>query len=121
MDASERASLIRKGNECFNSGDIKQAVELFVRTGYRDGLTRVGDYYFYDRRQPLLAVKFYRMAGVTSKVEEIQARMVMALSQWLGGGESKRRAPRVELPPLKVSPKLKILAEEILRREKGEG
>lgn len=117
MDASERASLIRRGNECFNRGDIRQAVELFVKTKYRDGLTRVGDYYFYDKRQPLLAVKFYRMAGVSSKVEEIQARMVMALSQWLGG-ESKPPVPRVELPPLKVSPKLRILAEEILRREK---
>ncbi|HDP79565.1 MAG TPA: hypothetical protein ENN21_01840 [Spirochaetes bacterium] len=118
MEKKERAELIRKANEYFNRGDMKNAIELFVKTGYRDGLTRVGDYYYYDMKQPLAAVKFYKMAGVSAKVDEIYTRMVMALGQWLGKDVSRK--PKVTLPPLKVSPKLKILAEEILRNQSQE-
>ena len=63
MDSRERAALVRKGNELFNRGEIKEAIEVFVKTGYKDGLHRVGDYYFYDKKLPLIALKFYRLAG----------------------------------------------------------
>ena len=49
-------------------------------------------------------------------MDEIFERMVFALGKLMGNEES----PRVELPPLKVSPKLKILAEEILRDQAAE-
>ena len=61
MDNDERVSLIRKGNELFNKGDITGAAAIFVQTGYRDGITRVADYYFYDKKLPLIALKFYKM------------------------------------------------------------
>jgi len=111
MDSKERVELIRKGNELFNSGDIRQATILFVKTEYRDGITRVADHYFYELRQPLVALKFYRMVNRQDKVSEIFERMVFALGRLLG----KDTSPKVDLPPLKVSPKLKIIAEEILR------
>mgnify|MGYP000867213129 CR=1 FL=1 len=120
MDSKERISLIRKGNEHFNRREMKQAIEIFVATGYRDGLTRIGDYYYFDKRQPLIAVRFYKMAGVKARVDEIYERMIMALGQWLGGEKAAKQPPRVQLPPLKVSPKLKILAEEILRKQESE-
>ena len=113
MDSKIRVELIRKGNELFNEGDIMQAAAIFVKTEYRDGITRVADYYFYDRRQPLVALKFYRMVNRQDKVAEIFERMVFALGKLLG----KESALKVELPPLKVPPKLKILAEEILRQQ----
>jgi hypothetical protein len=113
MDSKERVELIRKGNELFNGGDIRQAAAIFVKTGYRDGITRVADHYFYDLRQPLVALKFYRMVNRQDKVREIFERMVFALGKLLG---KEPPAQKVELPPLKVSPKLKILAEEILQR-----
>lgn len=113
MDSKERIELIRKGNELFNSGDIRQAAAIFIKTGYRDGITRVADHYFYDMKQPLVALKFYRMVNRQDKVGEIFERMVFALGKLLG----KDTAPKVELPPLKVSPKLKILAEEILQKQ----
>lgn len=116
MDAKERSALIRQGNEYFNKGQVKKAIEIFVKTSYKDGLTRVGDYYYFDNKQPLIAVKFYRLAGRTERVEEIYARMVMALGQWLAEDGAGKPGPRVNLPPLKVSPKLKILAQEILKR-----
>ncbi|OHD63584.1 MAG: hypothetical protein A2176_06160 [Spirochaetes bacterium RBG_13_51_14] len=119
MDNRERVELIRRGNEFFNSGEIPKAAVLFVKTGYRDGLTRVADYYFFDKKQPLVALKYYRMVNRQDKVSEIFERMVFALGRLLG----KETAPpmKVELPPLKVSPKLKILAEEILRKNQAAG
>ncbi len=98
---------------------MKGAVEIFEKTGYRDGLTRVGDYFFYDKKMPLIAFKYYKMANRKDKVDEIFERMIFALSKWVGEENIKDEKPpvKVKLPPLKVSPKLKILAEEILRRE----
>lgn len=117
MDQRERVEMIRRGNEYFNNGDIARAEALFMKAGYRDGLTRVADYFFFDRRLPLVALKYYRLVNRQDKVKEIFERMAFALGRLLG----KDTAPKVKLPPLRVSPKLKILAEEILRRNEGGG
>ncbi len=118
MDPKERVELIRRGNEFFNRGDIARAEALFMKAGYRDGLTRVADYFFFDRRLPLVALKYYRLVNRQDKVKEIFERMAFALGKLLG----KDTTPKVTLPPPKVSPKLRILAEEILRRnEEGGG
>ena len=63
MDKNKRVELIRIGNRLFNEGQIEKASDIFVKTGYRDGITRVADYYFFDRKMPLIALKYYRMAG----------------------------------------------------------
>ena len=110
MDTKQRIHLIRKGNEFFNEGRLDEAIKIFEATDYRDGLTRVADYYFYDKKQPLVALKYYRLVNRKDKVNEIFERMMFALNRLLG-----RKTAKVELPPVKVSPKLKILAEEILR------
>ncbi|MCP4130710.1 MAG: hypothetical protein GY754_06985 [bacterium] len=109
MDSKERVQLIRLGNELFNEGDIDKAAAIFVKTEYRDGLTRIADYYFYDKKLPLLALKYYKMVKRNDKVSEIYERMFFALGKLMG------KTQKVEIPPIKVSPKLKILAEEILR------
>jgi len=111
MDQKTRVELIRKGNECFNKGEIDIAEKIFVKTEYKDGITRIADYWFFDKKQPLIAVKYYRMVGRKDKVDEIYARMMYAFGRLIG----KIPEPKVSLPPLKVSPKLKIIAEEILR------
>ncbi len=116
MDQKERIELIRVGNRLFNEGDIDKASSIFIKTSYRDGITRVADFYFYDKKQPLVALKYYQMVKREDKVKEIFERMAFALGKLLG----KQQTPHVELPPLKVSPKLKILAEEILRDQKNE-
>lgn len=115
MDTKDRIELIRKGNELFNNGDIETAAKIFAKTGYKDGLTRVADHYFFDRRLPLNALPYYKMANCEAKVKEIYDRMLFALGKMLKGGTDSKIT--VKLPPLKVSPKLKILAEEILSRE----
>ncbi len=115
MDEKERVQLIRVGNELFNKGEIDKAAAIFIKTDYRDGLTRIGDFYFFDKKQPLVALKYYQMVKREDKVREIFERMMFALGKLLG----KNKGPKVELPPLKVSPKLKILAEEILRDQEN--
>ena len=120
MDNEERISLIRKGNELFNKGDITGASAIFVKTGYRDGLTRVADYYFFDKKLPLIALKFYRMVNRKDKVDEIFARMMFALGKLLksdskpqeSAAQDQRKEDEVEV---KVHPNLKLLAEEIIR------
>jgi hypothetical protein len=111
MDQKTRIELIRKGNECFNKGNIDLAEKIFMQTQYKDGLTRIADYWFFDRKLPLIAVKYYRIVGRTDKVNEIYARMMYAFGRLMG----KIPEPKISLPPLKISPKLKIIAEEILR------
>ena len=121
MNKKERVELIRKGNELFNTGEIEKASKIFITTNYRDGITRVGDYYFYEKSMPLIAFGYYKMANKKEKINEIFERMIFALSKWVGEDKMKEDpSMKVELPPLKVSPKLKILAEEILQREKEE-
>ncbi len=116
-DKKERVALIRKGNELFNNGEIDKAIKIFLQTDYKDGLARVADFYYFDKKQPLMAFKFYKMANMHNKVNEIFERMIYALSKWIGDDKLKENAgqPEEESIQVKVSPKLKILAEEILR------
>jgi hypothetical protein len=129
MKDDEKVALVRKGNEYFNSGNIAEAIKYFVKAGYRDGITRVADYYFFDKKQPLIALKFYKMVNRKDKVDEIFARMMFALNKMLkpksegkAGDEAdkKEEKPSNEEIEVKIHPKLKILAEEILRDNKGE-
>jgi hypothetical protein len=119
MDDKQRVELIRRANELFNSGEIEKAAAIFEKTAYKDGLVRVGDYYFFDKKLPLNALKYYRISGRTDMVNQIYDRMVFALAQWIRAGDSTEKpAPAgFKLPPLKVSPKLKMAAEEILKNQ----
>jgi hypothetical protein len=130
MKDEEKVALARKGNEYFNAGNMTEAIKYFVKAGYRDGITRVADYYFFDKKQPLIALKFYKMVNRKDKVDEIFARMMFALNKMLrpSGGEGENAEPEkavsdttsTEEIEVKIHPKLKILAEEILRDNKGE-
>ncbi len=133
MEAKERVQLIREGNQAFNAGDIRKAREIFLKTGYQDGLVRLGDHFMYDKRLPMLAFGYYKKAGRKDKVDEIFQRMVMALSEWLGKDKFKsseastvsdqaanREESVKELNPddFKVHPILKAKALEILNGRK---
>jgi len=131
MDSEEKVALVRKGNECFNKGDIAEAIKFFVKAGYKDGIMRVADHYYYDNKRPLIALKFYKMINRKDRIDEIHARMMFALGKWLK--PSKDKAPdeksdnyegdensSVEDIEVKIHPKLRILAEEIIRRTKEE-
>jgi hypothetical protein len=89
LDSSTRAALIREGNEAFNAADYAKAKTLFLKAEYKDGLIRLGDYYMYERRLPLLAYGYYKKAGAKAKIEDIQRRMVAAIGEWLGRDKIK--------------------------------
>ncbi len=89
MDSKNKVLLIREGNKAFNEGNIRKAREIFLQTGYQDGLTRLGDHFMYDKKLPMLAYGYYKKAGRQDKVDEIFQRMVMALSEWLGKDKMK--------------------------------
>jgi len=82
ISEKERAALIRKGNQFFNEGKIEMAEKIFIATNYKDGLIRIGDYY-YKKSQPLRALTYYTKAGFTPRIKEIAEQMVYALKTWL--------------------------------------
>ncbi|MCC5813752.1 MAG: hypothetical protein JJT78_03275 [Leptospira sp.] len=94
MDSKTRSQLIREGNAAFNDRDIRKARELFLKTDYKDGLVRLGDYFMYDRNLPMLAFGYYKKAGMQSKVDEIFQRMIFALSTWIGRDKFKSPSPQ---------------------------
>lgn len=114
MDSKQRAELIRKGNELFNLKEYTKAEKIFVATGYKDGLVRIGDYLYYEKKLPLAAYKYYKMAKSSKKIDEIYERMVFALKNLLQGKTKDDLAPKIHLEPIDINPKLKMVAEEIL-------
>ena len=121
MTEKERVALIRKGNELYNEGKIEEAIRIFTATGYKDGLTRVGDMYFFDMKMPIIAYKYYKLAWRTDRINDIFERMIFALQSLVKAGDGDvPAAPKISLPEPKVSPKLRIAAEEILRRNEEE-
>jgi hypothetical protein len=125
MDSEEKVKLVRKGNESFNKGDIKEAIKFFVKAEYRDGIMRVADYYYYDNKQPLVALKFYQMINRKDRIDEIFARMMFALGKWLkpssgkGSDYERDKNSSDDEIEVKVHPKLKMLAEEIIRNNEN--
>jgi hypothetical protein len=49
VDSATRVKLIRKGNELFSNENIIAAEKIFVAVDYKDGLVRLGDYYFENK------------------------------------------------------------------------
>lgn len=120
MDSSERAALIRKGNELFNQGKLTEAEKIFVSTMYKDGLTRIADYFYFDKKMPLFAYKYYKMAGREDRVSEIFDRMIFAFTKLIREDDNvEKEENKISLPQPKVHPKLKIFAEEILRKSEN--
>lgn len=123
MNDEEKVALSRKGNEFFNNGNMTEAIKYFVKAGYRDGIMRVADYYFYDKKQPLIALKFYKMINRKDRIDEINARMMFAFNKMLSSSkdDAKPGAAAVESNEeieVKIHPKLRLLAEEIIRDNK---
>jgi hypothetical protein len=83
LTPKERIVLIRKGNELLNSGEIERAAKIFITTAYKDGLIRIGDYYYFEKKNPLRALHFYLEAKYEKRIRELTERMAMVLKKWL--------------------------------------
>ncbi len=102
MNEKERTELIRKGNAAFNEGNIEMAARIFKTTEYKDGLIRLGDYYYFEREQPLMAYGYYRKAGHAKMLDKLSEAFIFALKCWLSedsppantSGKSAARSPK---------------------------
>ncbi|MDH5717037.1 MAG: hypothetical protein OEZ22_05310 [Spirochaetia bacterium] len=90
MDNKEKAELIRKGNAAFNEGNIALAAKLFNTTGYKDGLIRVGDYFYFDKHQPLMAYGYYRKANHKQMIDRLFDGFVFAIQCWMHEIDSEK-------------------------------
>ena len=86
-DSTTRAQLIRRGNEFFNSGKYNAAEKIFVTTDYKDGLVRLGDYYF-EKGDMYRAARFYFLAENQSKIDTFCEKAANVISRWLSEPES---------------------------------
>ena len=82
LTSQQRVQLIRRGNEFFNGGNLDMARKIFLTLGYKDGIIRLGDLY-YEKGEPLEALKMYMQADDQPKVDEMVIRMAQVIKQWL--------------------------------------
>jgi hypothetical protein len=90
LKPKERLLLIRKGNEIFNNGEIEKAAKIFATTAYRDGLIRVGDYYYFEKRDILKALQYYVEAKYERRIGEVTERIAGVIKKWLGDTKDDR-------------------------------
>ena len=74
LDDSERVQQIRIGNEKFNNGDYKLALKIFIEMNYIDGIIRVADYLYYDKKEWISALKLYKRAGYQKMIDLLTAK-----------------------------------------------
>lgn len=83
MTDEDRINLIRRGNELFNKGDFKNALKIFLATNYRDGIVRVADHLYYDENKQVAAIKLYKKAGYTKRIEEFAEKAALTIRMLL--------------------------------------
>ena len=101
LTPKERIILIRRGNELFNRGEIEKAAKVFVTTAYKDGLIRVGDHYYFDKKNPLKALHFYLEAQYEKRIREMSERMAGIILKWL---QEDKKQEKIENEKTKKKP-----------------
>jgi hypothetical protein len=82
LSGKDRAALVRRGNEFFNSGNLTAAKRVFLTTGYGDGLIRMGDHYL-KNKEFLEAFRMYWLGKEKKKSDELIEKMVFVIREWL--------------------------------------
>ncbi|MBI4976457.1 MAG: hypothetical protein HZC28_03185 [Spirochaetes bacterium] len=86
LDETTKAALVRKGNDFYNQGKMIDAHRCYLTAGYKSGIEKIGDHYFYEERQPLIALRYYfivKSERTNKKVDEIFERMIFAFRKML--------------------------------------
>ena len=89
-DSTTRSQLIRRGNEFFNCGKYNAAEKIFVTTDYKDGLVRLGDYYF-EEGNMYNAARFYFMADNQNKIDTFCEKAANVITRWLNEQDGENR------------------------------
>lgn len=88
MDDQARIALIRRGNELFNNGDMKNALKIFLSTNYKDGIIRVADNLYFDKKDKISAVKLYKRANHQKVIDDFAEKAAAVIRALLN--EDKR-------------------------------
>lgn len=118
----ERTALIRKGNELFNKGDYRESLKIFIASNYKDGIIRVADYYYFDKKDAVSAMKLYKRAGHQKVINDFAEKAAAVLHMLLQ--EDKRREADRKAAMATVVKEWKpvvIQSQDILQKEKKEG
>lgn len=96
LNEAQKAELTRKGNMLFNEGKYFEAGKVFTLVGYKTGLIRLGDFFFFEKEMPLIAYGFYRHAKHQPMLEKIGDSFVFALKCLLSDDDSApRQKPQI--------------------------
>jgi hypothetical protein len=91
LNDAQKAELVRKGNTLFNEGKYFEAGKVFTLVGYKTGLVRLGDLFYFEKEMPLIAYGFYRHAKHQPMLEKIGDSFVFALKCLLTDDETPAR------------------------------
>jgi hypothetical protein len=94
MDDSDRAGLIRRGNELFNSGDFKNALKIYLATDYKDGIIRVADHLYFDEKKQVAAIKLYKRAGHQKVIEDFAQKAAAVVHMLLAEDRRETEAEK---------------------------
>lgn len=83
---SQRAALVRRGNELFNAGNYETAKRIFMTVRYSDGLIRLGNHLMQEG-DPLEAFRMFWLAGDSRRIAEMTEQMAMVVRKWLRDDE----------------------------------
>ncbi|HMV37088.1 MAG TPA: hypothetical protein PKM44_02735 [Turneriella sp.] len=86
---SQKSELIRRGNELFNQGRFFEAGRVYTTVGYKTGLIRLGDLFYFEKEMPLVAYGFYRNANHKPMLDKIGDGFVFALKCLLDDGPAQ--------------------------------
>ncbi len=101
LTEAQKSELIRRGNTLFNEGRYFEAGRVFATVGYKTGLIRLGDLFYFEKEMPLVAYGFYRNANHRPMLDKIGEGFVFALKCLLyepGKEQDQPAAPKVSAP-----------------------
>ena len=92
INDSMKVSLIRKGNEFFNSKKIDEAYRCYITASYFSGIERIADYY-HDEKNTIKAYRLYKYiqkneksiegsVRIKKKIENIALVFVKVIREW---------------------------------------
>jgi hypothetical protein len=97
LEDQERIALIRRGNELFNNGDYKNSLKIYLATNYKDGIIRVADYLYFDKKDKISGVKLYKKAGHQKVVDDFAEKAAEIIKLLLAEDKQKPKEAAVEI------------------------
>ncbi|MBS0617989.1 MAG: hypothetical protein JSR44_07360 [Spirochaetes bacterium] len=92
LSDAQKSDLMRRGNTLFNEGRYFEAGKIFAVIGYKTGLIRLGDLFYFEKEMPLVAYGFYRNAQHKPMLDKIGDGFVFALQCLLADDSGVKKA-----------------------------